>query len=127
MGAIIITVIILKFIKEMILNFIQNSNIYNIIILYNEYIEKHIEPRIYDLFSLIIMIIIFRLIFIPFKMLVDYIINYIKYIYNNFIDNKLINKAKPTSVKHIYFLIKIKKPYNGLDIKKIQNKKLKLE
>jgi hypothetical protein len=110
----------------MIFNFIQNSNIYNFIILFNEYIEKHIEPRIYGLFSFIVMIIIFRLVFIPFKMLVDYVLNYIKDIYNNFIGNKFI-KAKPTSAKHIYFLIKIKKPYNGLAVKKIKNKKLKLE
>ena len=129
LGAIIITVLILKYIKENILNFKLNNNnhIYNFFILFNQYIEKHIEPKIYGLFSVIIMIIFFRSIFIPFKMLVDYIINYIKDIYNNSIGNKLINKVNPTSVKHISFFIKIKIPYEGLDVKKIKNKKLKDE
>jgi hypothetical protein len=128
LGAIIITVFILKFLKEKVLNFIQNNNhIYNLFILYNQFIEKHIEPQIYGFFSVIIMIILFKSIFIPFKMLVVYILNYIKDIYNNYIGNKLINKVKPTSSKNIYFLIKIKKPYVGLEVKKIKNKKLKHE
>jgi hypothetical protein len=77
------------------------------------------------------MIILFRSIFIPFKLLVDYIINFIKDIYNKSLlrrrGNKSNNKVKSNSSKHIYYLIKIKKPYDGLDVKKIKNKKLKLE
>lgn len=94
--------------------------------MFNQYIEKHLEPKFFGLFSVIIVTILFRSIFIFFKMLVDYILNYIKDIYKNYIGNKLI-KVKPTSVKHISFFIKIKKPYYGLDVKKIKNKNLKQE